>query len=140
MKLMELARRRLQLGTDLLSDRNSLEFDLHRLNTFNKLADKTRLFDMYFGEWQYRIKGSFWGRVTASLGSLWAGIKGVFSSYRYFRLVTTQRRAAYIYYGLIILIFILLAVYVPSKWNDHTQDLYEQFEQRAAQPSPGGGK
>ncbi len=138
MKLLVLMRRRLKQGEDLLKDRNSLEFDLARLNTFNKLADKNKLLQTYFSEWNYHVKGSFFDKLNESLKSALGKFKGAFSNYRYLRLVTTQRTAAYFYYGLIILVFVLLSIYVPKKWNDHSNKKYEQLQQRANKlPSQG---
>jgi len=131
MKLLVLQRRRLNLGEDILKDRNSLEFDLQRLNIFNKLAEKDKLLKTYFSDWRYHEKGSFLTKLKNSLRQAWGKFKGAFSNYRYFRLVVTQRNAAYIYYGLIIIIFILLAVYVPQNWNDYSNERYEQLQERA---------
>lgn len=137
MKLLVLQRRRLNFGEQLLKDRNSLEFDLQRMNIFNKLTEKNRLLKNYFSEWSYHEKGSFWDKVKSGLGELGGKLKGAFSSYSYFRLTVTQRNAAYIYYTLLILIFILLAIYVPQKWNDYSNQKYEQLQERANQLPAG---
>ncbi len=131
MKLLDLQRRRLTLGEDLLKDRNSLEFDLQRLNIFNKLSEKDKLLRSYFSEWGYHEKGSFFDKLKNSLRQVWGKFKGAFSNYRYLRLVMTQRSAAYVYYGLIIIIFILLAIYVPQRWNNYSDKKYEQLQERA---------
>ena len=130
LKFLELARRRQQLGADIIADRTSLEFHLQRVDTFTKLKQKSRLCEHYLKEWNYLREKSFWPRVKAALGELGGKIKGVFFSWRYFRLVITQRNPAFLYYGLIILFFILLAVYVPMKWGDYSQDRFDQFEKR----------
>lgn len=140
MKLLELARRRSQLGNDLISDRNTLEYDLQRLNVFNKLVEKDKLLDKYFAEWKYCVRGNFWTKVKGLAGEFIAKLRGLFTSYRYFRLSITQRNPAYLFYGLIILIFILLAIYVPSKWNSYSQGEYEKLQERAAQTHIEGGR
>jgi len=140
MKLLELARRRSQMGNDLISDRNTLEYDLRRLNVFNKLVEKDKLLDKYFAEWKYCEKGNFWTKVKGLASELVAKLKGLFTSYRYFRLSITQRKPAYMFYGLIILIFILLAIYVPSKWNSYSQHEYEKLQDRAAETHIEGGR
>ncbi len=139
MKLLELARRRSKLGNDLLADRTSLEYDLQRLNVYNKLADKNKLLKAYFGEWKYREKSSFWAKVGNAFSTFFSKIGGAFSSWRYFRLVVTQRNAAWAYYGFIILLFIFLAIYVPRTWIKYNQKLYENMQHRAMQ-MPGSGK
>jgi hypothetical protein len=133
MKLLELARRRFQLGKDLLSDRNSLEYDLQRLNIYNKLADSNKLFHAYFAEWKYREIGSFWEKLKNTMAELSGKLKGAFSSFGYFRLVIKQRNPAYLYYSIIIILFILLAIYVPSKWNSYAGQKYEQMQGRASE-------
>ncbi len=131
LKFLELARRRQQLGADIITDRTSLEFHLQRVETFTKLKQKSRLYEHYLKEWNYLREKSFWSRVKAALGELGGKIKGVFFSWRYFRLVLTQRNPAFLFYGLIIVFFILLAVYVPVKWGDYTQGRLHQFEKRS---------
>jgi len=140
LKFLELARRRQQLGADIISDRTSLEFHLQRVDTFNKLRQKSRLFEHYLKEWNYLVQTNFWSRVKTVLGELWGKIKGAFSSWRYFRLVLTQRNPAFLFYGLVILIFILLAIYVPMKWSNYSQSRFEQFEKRSQSLQSDFGK
>jgi len=140
LKYLELARRRQQLGTELMKERTSLEFHLQRIDSFNKLAQKSHLGAHYLEQWGYLTKSNFWAKLKAFVGELWGKIKGVFSSWRYFRLVLTQRNPAFVFYGIIILICILLAVYVPMKWNEYGKKRLEQFEQRAHENwRPGQG-
>jgi len=133
MKLLELNRRRLELGDQLIGDRNSLEFQLQRIGAFNKLSEKSKIFDHYLRKWDYLITSTFWSRLKGSLSVLWGKFKGLFKSFNYFRLSLLQRKPAYLFYGLIIIIFILLAIYVPSRWNQYSHDKYQQFEQQATE-------
>jgi len=133
MKFLELSRRRMDLGKDLLKDRNSLEFHLHRIGLFPKLRDKGRIYDFYLKQWNYLLRTSFWSRLKKSMSLLWGKFKGLFSSFRYFHLALTQRKPAYLFYGLIIIIFILLAVYVPVKWHNYSRDMLQKMEDRAVQ-------
>ncbi|MCX6826025.1 MAG: hypothetical protein NTV06_01970 [candidate division Zixibacteria bacterium] len=131
MKFLELARRRSGLGSALLKDRNSLEFHLQRINAFDKLGQKNKLFEHYLTEWIYLKRTSFWSKVTSFWSELIGKIKGAFSSSRYFRLVMTQRNAAHLYYFLIIIFFILLAIYVPIKWRAYSDKQLQEFQDRA---------
>ena len=131
LKFLELARRRLELGSELLKDRNSLEFHLINIGAFEKLASRGKIFDYYLKEWNYLVKTSFWLRVKNFLAVLWGSLKGIFSSFNYFRLSVTQRNPAYLFYGLIIVIFIFLAIYVPVKWKSYSGNRLIDLEQRA---------
>jgi hypothetical protein len=139
-KFLELMRRRKVLGDEILADRGSLEFHLKRVDTFTKLGRLTKLNESYLTEWDYLRQTSFWATLKSSLGGLWGKFKGAFKSARYFRLVMTQRSAAYLFYGVIIMVFILLALYVPSKWQDYTQDRLEEFQKKASTTQSGSGK
>lgn len=139
-KFLELMRRRLTLGEDLLRDRSSLEFDLQRVDTFNKLGKKNRLFENYLTEWDYLRKSNFWANLKGSFINLWGKIKGAFSSARYFRLVMAQRPAAYFLYSIFIILFLILALYVPSKWQKYKEDRLEEFRTKAATIHQGPGK
>ncbi len=140
LKFLELARRRQQLGADIIADRTSLEFHLRRVDTFNKLKQKSRQYEHYLKEWNYLIQTSFWSKVKAALGELGGKFKGAFSSWRYFRLVIAQRNPAFLFYGLVILFFILLAVYVPMKWGDYGESRLEQFQERSQTVQGDHGK
>jgi hypothetical protein len=85
MKFLELARRRLQLGEDLLKDRASLEFHLHRIDAFAKLGAKNKLFKQLLSEWGYLKKGDFWAKLSGWFGELFGKLKGAFRSGRYLR-------------------------------------------------------
>ncbi len=139
-KFLELLRRRMILGTDLADDRSSLEFHLLRVDAFRKLSVKNRLHRQYLTQWNYLRKTSFWAKLKSSLVDVWSRIKGTFKSFRYFRLVMTQRAGAYIFYGAIILIFIFLAVYVPLKWADYSNNKLDEFRQKATTVQGGAGR
>jgi hypothetical protein len=140
MKLLELSRRRLELGKDLLRERNSLEFHLQRIALFKKMSQKDKTFDYILSTWQYFSKTSFWTGVKNSLSVFFGKIGGAFSSSRYFRLAITQRTPAYFYYFLIIVLFIFLAIYVPISWNKYTQNKLTQFQERADRAQNGATK
>ncbi len=131
LKFLELSRRRKDIGDDLIKDRNSLEFHLHNVGDFNKLSQRGALYDYYLRKWNYLVETSFWARLKSIVAELWGKFKGLFSSFRYFRLALAQRNSAWVFYGLIIVIFIFLAIYVPIKWNSHANNKLNELEQRA---------
>ncbi|MFH2036427.1 MAG: hypothetical protein ABIJ45_08490, partial [Candidatus Zixiibacteriota bacterium] len=131
MKILELSRRRTDLGSELAKDRNSLEFHLQGVGEFNKLSEKNKIFEQYLRAWGYLVENSFWSIVKAKASDIWSRILNLFSSFRYFRLSLTERNSAYFYYSILILIFVLLAIYVPIKWNNTTKDKLNELEQRA---------
>jgi len=131
LKILELSRRRLALGDELLADRNSLEFHLQRVGALDKLSGKSNTFEYFLNQWQYLIKTDFWANVKRTCGAIWGKFKGLFSSFRFFRLALTQRNPAYVFYGLIIIIFILVAIYVPLTWNNYANDKLDNFNERA---------
>ena len=140
LKYLELARRRHKLGDELIKDRASLEFHLQRVDSFGKLAQKSRLGSQYLHEWAYLKKGDFWSKVKSFFVELLGKFKGAFSSWRYFRLVLSQRNPAFVYYTVIILIFILLAIYVPSLWSGYGKNRLDQFQKRTQENwQPGQG-
>ena len=139
-RFLELMRRRMALGEDVLSDRGSLEFHLQRIDTFTKMGRASRLGEYYLTEWDYLKTTSFWSRLKSTLGGLWGKFKGAFKSVRYFRLVMTQRSAAYLLYGVVIVLFILIALYVPSKWQGYTGDKLEEFQHKASTTQSGPGR
>lgn len=138
-KLLELKRRRMALGDEVLSDRGGLEFHLLRVEAFAKLGRKNKLNEHYLTEWDYLRTTSFWAKLKSTCSGIWGKFKGAFKSARYFRLVMTQRSAAYLLYGVIILVFIFLALYVPSRWHDYSQDRLEEFQQKAFTTQSGSG-
>ncbi len=137
-KFLELVRRRLSLGPDLLSDRSSLEFHLLRVDNFSKLAKKSGLAEQFLKDWGYLKTTSFWSKVSDFFTELWGKVKGAFASFAYFKLVMTQRTGAYFMYSAIILFFIFLSIYVPMKWMSHSDDKLEQFNAKATTIQRGG--
>ncbi|MFQ5500024.1 MAG: hypothetical protein ACE5FH_10175 [Candidatus Zixiibacteriota bacterium] len=131
MKFLQLARRRHVLGATLVEDRSTLEFHLQRVNSFSKMAGASQLALHHLNKWHYLKKSSFWSKVKSFLGELAGKFVGAFSSFRYMRLVTTQRNPAYALYGFLILLFIALAVYVPMKWTKVSERKLDEFRMRA---------
>ncbi len=139
-KFLELMRRRIILGNDLLKDHGSLEFHLNRINAFEKMSRSGRLAEYYLMHWGYLQKSSIWSRVAGFFREARGKLVGVFSNWRYFRLVMTQRKPAYFLYTLLILFFIWLAIYIPIAWNDYNQQQYDQFLKRAENVRGTDGK
>jgi hypothetical protein len=139
MKFLEMARRRQQLGEGLMQDRSTLEFHMHRIEAFKKLAQRGPLFNWYLHEWNYVVKaGGFWAKVKGFFGRLGGKFRGAFSSSRYFRMSLAQRNPAYAFYGIIIILFILLAIYVPMKWSEYKQDRLQQMRDQLTEQRGGG--
>lgn len=131
MKVLELARRRRELGEQIIADRTSLEFHLQRIEFFNKLGARDRQIDQFLRDWSYIKTTSFWTTVKSAFGELGGKLRGAFSSFGYFRLILSQRNPAYFFYGLIIVLFIFLAVYVPLTWQDYSDNRLQEYQQRA---------
>jgi hypothetical protein len=140
MKFLELTRRRMILGENVLSDRGGLEFHLAAVDAFSKLAKKSKLYEYYLTRWNYLRQTTFWSRVKRGLGNFWGAFTGAFASNRYFRLSITQRRGAYAFYTIAILFFLFMAVFVPLKWHSYTVHQLEQFQQKAATVPVGTGR
>jgi len=140
LKTLELTRRRVELGTGLLADRNSLEFHLNRIDYFAKLSAANKLSEHFLKDWHYLKTTSFWNRLGDFLSELGGKLKGAFSSFGYLRLILNQRNPAYVYYSVIIIIFILLAIYVPLKWQDYSQEQLRDFQQRTHQSGGDTGR
>lgn len=133
MKFLELARRRLQLGEDILKDRESLEFHLQRVDAFTKLKSKGKLYRQYLSTWQYLKRRNFWSKFKNWFSEFWGKFLGASSSGRYLRLVISQRSPAYLMYTMFIILFLTAAVVVPIFWNKHNQKQLEEFKERAAE-------
>ena len=132
LQFLELARRRLVIGRELVNDRSTLEFHLAGIGAFIKLSRKNDLNQYYLKSWNYLRRDSFWSKVKKAVGETLGKASGTFKSFGYFRLVLTQRTGAYFFYGALIILFILLAIYVPSKWNTYSNQQLENFKQKAA--------
>ena len=138
LKMVELQRRRLSLGKQLTRDRSSLEFHLQRVGSLSRLGDKGRLYDLYLTQWDYLVTTSIWSRLTIWLGEIGAKGKGAFSSFGYFRLLSTQRKLAYLTYTLVIILSLAIAFGATSLWNSYADRKLEQFQQRANSLSETG--
>jgi len=130
-KLLILARRRAELGDQLMKDRNSLEFHLAGIGALTKLSEKSRILSHYLKEWRYLVKTSFWSKVKHFFSEIWGKFKGLFSSSKYLRLSLAQRKPAYLFYTIVIILFILLAIWVPMSWKNYTVNKLHNFENRA---------
>lgn len=131
-KFLELARRRLQFGNDLMADRSSLEFHLQRVGTFDKLSQRKKLFKEYLMLWNYLVKVSFLAKIKSFFGELGGKAKGFFSSFRYTRLVFSQRRPAFFLLTFFVILWLFLAVMIPIWWLDYEKgqldELYKRVE------------
>jgi hypothetical protein len=132
-KILELSRRRQDLGDDVIQDRNSLEFHLQRIGDFNKLSQKGEIYNFYIRKWDYLIETSIWAKIKSFATEIWGKIKSIFSSFRYFRLSLAQRNSAYVFYGLLIVIFVFLAIYVPMKWLSHADNKEAELNNHSTQ-------
>ncbi|UCD62530.1 MAG: hypothetical protein JSW34_07105 [Candidatus Zixiibacteriota bacterium] len=130
-KVLELMRRRHALGSQLMRDRTTLEFHLQRVGTLNRLGDKGRLFENYLTQWDYLARTSLWSRLAGWTKEIRAKGRGAFSSFAYFRLLSTQRKLAYLTYTLVILLFLAIAFGVPAYWNSYAGDKLEQLQERS---------
>jgi hypothetical protein len=130
-KLLELCRRRLELGQGLTDDSNSLEIHLRRVGVFKKLSRRSRLFDLYLSDWKYLEKVTFWSKLRRALSSGFGKFRGIFTSLRYTRLVLSQRRAAYFAYTIAVLLWIAVAVLTPILWSAYNESKYQELEERA---------
>ncbi|MBU0983102.1 MAG: hypothetical protein KKA42_04480 [candidate division Zixibacteria bacterium] len=140
LKVVELTRRRLELGTDLMADRTSLEFHLQRVDAFTRWSAKNAFVAHLLTKWGYLKTSDFWSRVKSGFAGLLGKMKGAFSSFGYFRLIMNQRNPAYVFYGVLIVVFVFLAIYVPMKWQQYGQEQLQEFQQRTQQSSNAGGR
>lgn len=131
LKILELLRRRLALGAHLMKDRTSLEFHVQRVGALNRLGDKGRLYEQYLTKWDYLAETGLWSRLTARLKEVAAKGKGAFRSFGYFRLLSTQRKLAYLTYTLAVILYLAIAFGVTSYWNNYAERKLEQFQERA---------
>lgn len=140
LKFLELVRRRMILGNDLIADRSSLEFHLQRVDAFRKLGSRSKLNEFYLTRWGYLRKTNFWQTIKNTASDIWNRVRGTFKSYRYFRLVMTQRTGAYFLYLGLIIIFIYLAIWIPSLWVEYSHNKLDQFQQKATEIQGGSGR
>lgn len=139
-KLLLLARRRLQLGSDLLRDRSSLEFHLHRINAIRKLALQGPVYRDHLTAWQYLPTTSLWARLRNRLRELYGKLTGAVSNLRYLRLLLLQRQPAYWLLVGIILVSLAAAVLVPSWWNRRAAERLDKLTQHSYELQTLSGK
>lgn len=130
-KMLELQRRRLALGAHLVKDRTTLEFHLQRVSSFNRIGAKGKLFEQYLKQWDYLARTGLWSRFGAWLKELGAKFRGAFKSFRYFRLLSTQRKLAYLTYTLSIVIFLAVAIGIMAFWWDFEEKKLVGFQKKA---------
>jgi hypothetical protein len=94
------------------------------------MAEKDQLAQKYFKTWGYLSEVGLWSRIKKALSETGGKGKGAFSSWRYFRLVLTQRNPAYLWYGFVMVLFLLAAIWVPMKWADYEQQKFQEMERR----------
>jgi len=138
LKILELQRRRLEMGTALMADRNSLEFHLQRIDFFEKFRARGRMYEQPLREWDYLKTADFWGKVKTALDELGGKFMGAFSSFGYLKLILAQRNPAYVFYSVIIVLFIFLAIYLPMKWQSYSDDKLEEFQQHSSEVQRSG--
>ncbi len=139
-KFLMLARRRLELGKDLARERGSLEHQLLQFETFRKLAARGRIQRELLSGWDYLQTTSFWSRLFGAIGDSLGRLGGAFKSWRYFRHVIRERNTAYLFYSIIIVLAIALAIWVPSKWLSYTDTKLQQLEQHAGEIQAQSGR
>lgn len=140
LKVLELQRRRLALSTDLVKDRTSLEFHLQRVEVFSRMGSKSKIMESYLKDWDYLAITTFWSRVAGFSAELGTKLKGAFSSFGYFRLLSSQRSLAYFVYMFVIVLFLGLAIGIPSWWNGKAERKLVEFQERANSLHEGTGK
>ena len=139
-KMLQLQRRRLALGKDLINDRNSLEFYLQRVDVFGRLGGGSKLVEYFLRDWGYFATTTFWSKLSSWFGELGTKVRGAFSNFSYFRLLSTQRSLAYFVYTIVIIIFLGVAIGVPSWWSGKTNKVLTEFQEKASNLRSGGGK
>ncbi len=140
LKVFELARRRRDLGDDLIHDRTSLEFHLNRVNLINRLAERSKLIDGYLSSWGYVQRETFWSKLSKSLGAVFGKLRGTFSSSTHFRLTMTQRRPAILIYLVVMILAVAFAIWVPGYWSNHTEQRLEEFRSESGLAPLDGGE
>jgi hypothetical protein len=139
-QLLELTRRRSELGHTLAKDRTSLEFHLQQVDYFEKSALKGQVYEHSYKSWEYLQSATFWTKTKSALSNLVSGITGAFASSGYFRLVINQRRPAYWFYATLIVALLFVAIYVPLKWQSYGEQQLEGFQQRSQTTGQTGGR
>jgi hypothetical protein len=128
-KLLTLHLRRAELGEDIINDRDSLEFQMRNVGVFEKLRQESPLAESYLREWDYLSQGpSFMDRFRQFMAVVGGKLSGSFSSSNYVRLSLSQRFSAYLFYWLMIVVFVFLAIFVPLQWKAHAEKRLETFK------------
>ena len=139
-KLLVLYLRRSELGEDIINDRDSLEFHMRNVGVFDKLRQESPLADGYLREWGYLAQGpSFMDKVRQFFAIIGSKLRGS-SSFNYVRLSLSQRYSAYLFYYLMIVIFVFLAIFVPLRWNKYTERRLERFKTHVEETQNAMGK
>jgi hypothetical protein len=139
-KLLVLSLRRAELGEDIGNDRDSLEFHMRNVGVFDKLRQESPLAESYLKEWDYLPHGlSFMDRMKRFFAIIGSKLRGS-SSANYVRLSLSQRYSAYLFYGLMIVVFVFLAVFVPLQWNKYTERRLERFKAHVEETQRAMGK
>jgi hypothetical protein len=140
-KLLVLYLRRSELGEDIINDRDSLECHMRNVGVFDKLRQESPLAESYLKEWDYLPHGlSFMDRLRQFLAVVGGKLRGSFSSSNYVRLALSQRYSAYLFYGLMIVVFVFLAIFVPLQWKKFTDSRLEKFKERVEKTEQAMGK
>ena len=139
-KLLALYLRRSALGDGVVDDRDSLEYHMRSTGVFDKLRQGSPLAEKYLREWGYLVEESFWDRIRESLSVAMSNLKGFFSSFRYVRLSLAQRFSAYLFYGLMIVIFVFLAIFVPLRWNTYRAERLAEFDEHVEKTAGATGR
>jgi hypothetical protein len=140
-KLLTLSLRRSELGEDIINDRDSLEFHMSNVGIFEKLRQESPLAESYLKEWSYLAQSpSFLDRLKQFFAVVGAKLRGSFSSSNYVRLSLSQRYAAYVFYWLMIVVFVFLAVFVPLRWNKYTEKRLEDFKSHVEETEKDMGR
>ena len=140
-KLLVLYLRRAELGEDIINDRDSLEFHMRNVGVFDKFRQESPLAESYLREWGYLSQGpSFMDRLRRFFAIVGGKLRGSFSSSNYVRLSFSQRYSAYLFYGLMIVVFVFLAIFVPLQWNKHTEKRLEKFKDHVEETEKAMGR
>lgn len=140
LQLLELRRRRTELGRGLVKERTSLEFHLQRVDYFGKISSWGRIYEHLLQKWEYLETATFWTKVKEGLATMAGGIARAFASSGYFRLVINQRRPAYLFYTLVIVVLIFIAIFVPLKWQSFGEQQLEEFQEQSQTTGQTGSR
>jgi hypothetical protein len=139
-KLLVLSLRRAELGEDIGNDRDSLEFHMRNVGVFDRLRQESPLAESYLKEWDYLPHGlSFMDRLKRFFAIIGSKLRGS-SSATYVRLSLSQRYSAYLFYGLMIVVFVFLSVFVPLQWNKYTERRLERFKAHVEETEKAMGR